>query len=260
MTPVVITDLTRMSGTHICIAGYSLEANRPVECIRPEFRYEPLTEPWLYSAEGVLRPFAIADFTLIESRPAPPHTEDWIVDRRYKIPCDNAPHLVEPVLQDTCSRSVRELYGGAAQFDRSWYVPPNTGTRSLGTIRPERVSQVIYRWRPERSKWEYRLIFDDAEGDRFQLSVTDLAIRYLLDHWRLEERVTPKDAANRLQHNLRDGRDIYLRLGLTRPFGDEPRCYLQVTGVHTVPDYLDGRCHADFYRGDESERPVIVPF
>jgi len=97
MVHVVITDLTRMSGTRICIAGYSLENGRPIECIRPELTFDSLVESWLYSSEGVMRPFAVADFTLLQHRPSPPHIEDWIVERRYTLVTDFAPDLIEPV-------------------------------------------------------------------------------------------------------------------------------------------------------------------
>lgn len=41
-------------------------------------------------------------------------------------------------------------------------------------------------------------------------------------------------------------RDLLLRVGLARGWAEFPdRCYLQVTGVCTFPDYLDGRCFAD---------------
>lgn len=94
----------------------------------------------------------------------------------------------------------------------------------------------------------------------FNLSVTDLAFRYLLDHWRDIEQLKPGAATNRLRQLLTDGRNVYLRLGLSRPFGDDKtRCYLQFTGVHTLPDYLGGRCHADLRPATELP-PVDVPF
>jgi len=55
---------------------------------------------------------------------------------------------------------------------------------------------------------------------------------------------------HKLTNILKGIERIYLRLGLARPFkksaADEPRCYLQVTGVHTFPDYLQGKTFADF--------------
>jgi len=37
---------------------------------------------------------------------------------------------------------------------------------------------------------------------------------------------------------------VYLRLGLGRRFRGWH--YLQVNGIYTFPDYLQGRCYADF--------------
>lgn len=39
---------------------------------------------------------------------------------------------------------------------------------------------------------------------------------------------------------------IYIRLGLTRPWGDPEVCWTQVTGIYTFPDYLEGKTFADF--------------
>lgn len=260
MAEVVITDLTRMHGTRICIAGYSLLDGKPVDCIRPEPNYDALVEPWLYSADGVIRPFSVVNLTLLRARPVPPHVEDWVIDRRYSLVTDFAAELFVPVLTATCSASIRELYDGKAEFDRSWYVPANSDTRSLGTVRPERIVGLTYRWRDERAKWDYRIEFDDESRQRFRLPVTDLALRYHLENRRRVDAVSPDRAALDVFRSLIDGRQVFLRIGLTRPFGDQARCYVQVTGVHTIPDYLNGRCHADLAPSEADEPPIVVPF
>jgi hypothetical protein len=38
--------------------------------------------------------------------------------------------------------------------------------------------------------------------------------------------------------------EVWLRVGVTRPY--EGWCWLQVTGIYTFPDYLNGKCFADF--------------
>lgn len=41
--------------------------------------------------------------------------------------------------------------------------------------------------------------------------------------------------------------DVYLRIGLARGWDKLPdRCYLQITGIYTFPDYLGGREFVDF--------------
>ena len=42
-------------------------------------------------------------------------------------------------------------------------------------------------------------------------------------------------------------RKVYLRLGLARGWHKYPdRCYIQITGVYTFPDYLEGHTFAAY--------------
>jgi hypothetical protein len=143
--------------------------------------------------------------------------------------------------------SVAAIFGAPVLRDNGWYLPAGTGVRSLGTIRPARLPAVNHTFRPDRRTWDYRLSFADASGEEYRLAVTDLAFRHYLDHLRERQGLTAGVAAGWLTAALRAADEIYLRIGLTRGWAVFPdRCFLQVTGVHTFPDYLDGRCHADF--------------
>jgi hypothetical protein len=106
-------------------------------------------------------------------------------------------------------------------------------------------------------KGVYRLQFEDEAGERFQLPVTDLAFRMYLDALVARDGLSPPAAARHVGQRLKTADDVFLRLGLTRPWEEHPdRCQLQINGVYTFPDYLDGRCFADFI-----ERPTVeVPF
>ena len=74
--------------------------------------------------------------------------------------------------------------------------------------------------------------------------VTDLAWRYYCDR-RRDEGTSPQAIARALATALRS-RQVYLRIGLARGWDKFPdRCYLQITGVYTFPDYLEGRTFAD---------------
>jgi len=43
------------------------------------------------------------------------------------------------------------------------------------------------------------------------------------------------------------GSEVFLRIGLARGWDMYPdRCFLQITGIYSFPDYLDGRTFADF--------------
>ena len=83
---LVVTDLTRMQGERVCVAGYLVDGEDVGGCVRPELRSGWLTEPWLSDRGAVVvRPFAVVELDPLEHRPHPPHTEDWIVDGRYPV-------------------------------------------------------------------------------------------------------------------------------------------------------------------------------
>jgi hypothetical protein len=55
----------------------------------------------------------------------------------------------------------------------------------------------------------------------------------------------PPAIAARLTQILKT-RPVYLRIGLSRKWVKNPgRCYLQLNGIYTFPDYLDGHTFAD---------------
>src|SRR5207302_900027 len=94
--------------------------------------------------------------------------------------------------------------------------------------------------------WEYRLTFTDASEQRYKLSVTDLAFRYFLDREREAGRVSGHGFTESVTGVLKSTSEVYLRVGLARNWSKFPdRCYLQVNGVYSIPDYLGGRCFAD---------------
>lgn len=241
-TKLVITDLTRMQGTRICIAGYT----REYKCVRPVFWSSGLVERWLSNkGQVVIRPFAIVEFDLQEHKPEPPHTEDWIIDEVYRQNCGMLDgEKQERFLKKIADKSVASIFGTPVLRDEGYYIEKGTGTRSLGTVIPKQVKQVSY-VKKESGKWDYRLTFVDAAGEAYHLGVTDLAFRYLLDNARIKKGVAPEEAAQHLTDFFQKAR-VYLRIGLSRNWEKHPdRCFLQITGVHAFPDYLRGRCFAD---------------
>jgi hypothetical protein len=259
---VVITDLTRMREGRVCLAGYPLAGQDVAGCVRPEFRYGALTEAWLYAGdEALVRPFAVVELDLQEHRPHPPHTEDWIVDARYRGRSGLlAPAQRLALLAQLDDGGCERIFGAPIHEDHGWFIHGGEGSRSLGTVRPDGVVGVLYAPRPPHG-WDYRLAFRDATGDFYNLSVTDLAFRYYLDSLRQAEDLTPRQGADHLLATLREADHLYLRLGLARGWGDHPdRCHLQITAVYTFADYLGGRCFADLSptppaRYDPSEVP-----
>ncbi len=81
---LTITDLTRMQGDRVCVAGYLPDTT----CVRPVFAKGGLTEEWLrVRGQVAIRPFAVIEFDLhgTAPMPLPPHTEDRIIDATYRV-------------------------------------------------------------------------------------------------------------------------------------------------------------------------------
>lgn len=266
---LVITDLTRMQDERVCLAGYPVDLawNEAPVCVRPDFRYGVITEPWLFShGRVIVRPFAVVGVDLIEHRPRPPHTEDWAIDERVRVARwaydDEERHALLTHLDDG---SVVNIFGAPIVHEGRWWVTAGTGVRSLGTIQPSRVVGVVLAPKVARNGWDYRIAFDDVASDRYDLAVTDLAFRFALDHRRDWDGQSPSEIADTTLNTLQAAKALFLRIGLTRGFPDRPdRCYLQITGVYSFPDYLGGRCFADFpaYQERLSRRNNLdgVPF
>jgi len=246
----MITDLTRMGGDRVCVAGITSDG----QCIRPCLSYDNLTEAWLWDGQTlVVRPFAVVELELLSPKPAAPYTEDWLIDGRYRVlKGAKAQHERLDALTRICDENVASIFGTPIQFRdykgvrESCWIPAGSGTRSLGTIGPVEPLQVVYGMTPY-NKWEYRLSFVDQDGQGYRLAVVDLAFRRILESLHHGHGIPPQRAAATLLGNLSKG-EVYLRIGLARAY-PENQCYLQVTGVYSFPDYLDGRSFADFREG-----------
>ncbi len=106
------------------------------------------------------------------------------------------------------------------------------------------------------NRWDYRIEFTDGANQSYRLAVTDLAFRYFLDYRRTHDNLLPNAIAQIMTDSLQHA-TVFLRIGLTRGGYNPERCHLQITGVYSFPDYLDGRCFADFAPApDVSVRPV----
>jgi hypothetical protein len=241
-TPVIVTDLTRMQDQRICLAGYLSDDT----CVRPIFRSGHLMEDWLrVKGQVVVRPFALVEFDLHKNTPHPPHSEDWVIDSHHRIQRGMlTAEQRRQFLSRIADESVASIFGAGLSYEMGWYVMAGHGKRSLGTIWPKHGWEVSYTLRG-MGKWDYRITFTDPANQRYNLSVTDLAFRYLLDTWRVREKLSPTKAAQRLTGLLQQA-EVVLRIGMARGWEKHPdRCYVQCTGVYSFPDYLEGRCFAD---------------
>ncbi len=238
---LVVTDLTRMSYGMVCIAGY----DESHQCIRPVLPYQGISEKKLVVANRpIVYPFALVEFGLLRPQPEPPHTEDY----RY-IP--GSARLIrqvqhrEEVLGWSLFPKIPSIFEQPIHDDFGYYVMDCQGPRSVGTILPKEIIQAIYEAGPE-GVWDYRLIFYDGEDHYYRLKITDLTWHYYCDSLRGESS-DPVAIAAKLTEILRS-RKVYLRIGLSRGWKKYPeRCYLQINGIYTFPDYLGGKTFVDFY-------------
>lgn len=261
---IVVTDLTRMAGSDVCLAG--IEAESPHNCIRPQLapafgqRTRHPDEQWLHGATGgPVRPFSILSLDAFERFPSPPHTEDWRVS--------DAPARVESILEEAERRalfrsieqpSIDEMFGAAITWNKDpegmrfgGRVEPRSGTASLGTLRVD-LHNVTVSERPDGSLKCYA-DFSDSSRTWNQAKITDLSFLYWTDSLRWARGGSVAELRRSLRSIFRAANlEAWLRVGLARPFappgGNEPMCYVQVTGIYTFPDYLSGAAWCDFKR------------
>jgi hypothetical protein len=243
-TTIIITDVTRMRSPRVCVAGIT-EAG---QCIRPIFEHEGIPEDWLYSKDQqpVIRPFAHISLDLIKPNPQPPHTEDWVINQKIKsISLNSIPSESRLFLDGILDPSVEDIFQAEIHDDFGFYIREGEGTRSLGTIRVETICQVKHSFK--YNDWDYRIHFVDQNHCEYRLKVVDLAFGYYVNHLRVQRGMSCEEISSMLTVKFHNA-DIYLRIGLTRPTWEKhPHCCaLQVTGVYTFPDYLEGRCFADY--------------
>jgi hypothetical protein len=240
---MLVTDVTRMQQNRVCVAGY-LEGDLP---IRPVVPYAGLDESWLDGEDGtvIIRPWNAVKLKLFHTKPEPPHTEDVVIDEAYRRLCGTLPvKRRSAFLQRILDPSVEDIFGATIHTEPGHFVLAGEGSRSLGTVRAANIREVTYA--PRNHGWDYRLAFNDASGAPYRLAVTDLSFRSFLDYLHVQEGMSTREVADFIFKCLRNS-EVFLRIGLARAWVEYPEhCHLQITGVYSFPDYLDGRCFADF--------------
>ena len=248
--PLVITDLTRMQEGRVCIAGYDRDGN----CVRPVLPPPGIHENTLYSrGRPIVYPFAVVEYDLLQKTPHPPHTEDYRYDPASVRLIEGLDEKQKRELLDqTLFQSVGAIFKVPIFSDIGHYVMDGMGPRSLGTVQPSQVKRVTYEQSSDE-KWKYRLGFVDGGGTTYWLTITDLAFRYYCDYQHNEGQ-SPTTISYNLTSVLRSS-EVYLRIGLARGWEKYPdRCFIQITGVYTFPDYLGGRTFADFAPPPETKK------
>lgn len=240
---LLITDVTRMWGNRVCVAGIDSDGNS----IRPILMDRHITEDWLYTdGQVIIYPFSWVSFKFLKHRPDNPHSEDWIIDPNFKQDVRRASKAEKRrFLRMYSDENVASIFGAEIQHNPGSYIREGEGNRSLGTVHVN-VIHFFYGIN-DFGRWDYRITFMDQAKEQYSLRVTDLSFRYYCDFMRDKEKVGPDRISNQLQERMISNL-TFLRIGLARPNWPEfpHSCFLQITGVYTFPDYLDGRCFADF--------------
>ncbi len=243
---IAVTDLTRMQRGCVCIAGYDNEGN----CFRPILPPPGIKETsLLLNGQPIVFPFAVVEFDLLHPRPQPPHTEDYFYDEAsVKFVRHVSSEKRERLLNLSLYESIKKIFEQPVHDDWGFYVTDGLGPRSVGTILPSGIAEVIYE-KGENQKWDYRICFLDGKHRLYRLKITDLTWHYYCDSLR-DDQHSPSIIAKELTSMLREMK-VYLRIGLSRGWAEYPdRCYLQVNAIHSFPDYLSGKTFADYRSGE----------
>ena len=138
---IIITDLTRMQEGRVCIAGYAENG----ECIRPVLPPPGIHESML-KKNGILQvfPLSVTEFDLTRHIPDPPHTEDYEFNPKSMrfVKLLDEPKRLE-ILTSSLFPNVKAIFEVPVKWGPGYYILDGEGPRSLGTIRPRIINEVI---------------------------------------------------------------------------------------------------------------------
>lgn len=88
-------------------------------------------------------------------------------------------------------------------------------------------------------KYNFRIQFSDMKGEIYDLKITDYLFNKYYNTKLIEKNLDPEIICNDILQRFNKF-DIFLRVGIVRPFEKMfNRCYLQVSGIHSFPDYRE---------------------
>lgn len=239
-----------MGEDRVCIAGVD---NAGVTC-RPVLPQGTRRKHLFRDGQVIIRPRAILRARLAPIRSAAPHSEDC----RWQWPeWSLCVGLVDEdcwqqKLHELAANCPRPLFGAGLRCHkgaRRRKLNPDTASFSLATLADVRIQDFVYA--PERGS-PFRIYFRDGNDEFYDdIPVTDLALHELARsrvRWGQRLEAVSVDMARKLKAPEK----VILRVGLGRNrYG---WCWLQVNGIYTFPDWLEGRCFADF----EDRQPRLL--
>lgn len=242
---IVITDLTQMpTAKGVCIAGID-QYNR---CVRPVLPGGVRQEHLYIKGELAIRPRAKVIFDFHQVPIKPPHIENLGFDP------DSIEYLGlytdsewEGVLQASSFSTVENIYDGLLREHR--WVEPDVNVRSLGTVSEVQIEKIEFEPLKIPGHYKPRLTFRDRTDWTFPLPVSDLSFRTFANY-EIRRLGSALAASTRMLTMLRSASRLYLRIGLPGPWLNpntgKVGSWMQVTGIYTFPDYLEGKSFADF--------------
>lgn len=236
-TELLITDVTAMREGRVCIAGI----DKHLQNIRPVLPGHIYRKHLVTKQNEVIHPRSVVRLLLKPERdPVPPHTEDrfWPNHKSIQYLREVSFPNWYSILQSVSQETVEDIF--EVPLERNRNIPAGSGNVSLGTLQSPIIEEITYRGRPDRN--QLRLIFYDGTGIRYDLPITDLNLISYVEC--LNRTMSFQFILNILTYQFTQSDHIWLRLGLTRPF--EGWCWVQVNGIVTIPNYLNGNYFTHF--------------
>lgn len=214
---MLVTEVTRMSDDMVCVAGIDTASGLMIRPLQPDGRNWP-EDKWVDTGRIVvgnllslsLAPPAVSD--------KPHGTEDVRIARVTQIGTATPAQLFAACLE-TADDDIADIVGHHLIDDK--YVEERADCRSLGCLIVAGESVSV-----SKPYDKIRVSFNDADGMRHHLSVTELSFD------------AQDDAALAALRDRIVGHDrVALRIGLARAWRgrngeyDPRRCYLQLNGV-----------------------------
>lgn len=222
---IIVNHLTRMGAPRLCVAGIDLGSHAHV---RPTTsKTDLLTRDLLRENGGPLAIGSVIDLGSAAPTGSPPEVEDhWVATRQLKHVRDMSADEYLEILDRTACTSLEEAFGSALTSlpNQKWAVDVGTGTASLAVLKP----RGTVRLRTSFGKPRVVLSYPDDAAD---LSVAD--IRFYESDNQTIDTASYDDVRARLARGV----DVYVMLGLSRPFvggADRDMHWLQLNGVCLV--------------------------
>ena len=236
-TEIVITDITRMSHNFICIAGVREKGIS----VRPILENGRFCDEWCCVDGLYIKPFSKVVLDLLKPRNLPPHTEDYLIDPNViEYSGDLTEAEKHQLLIELDDGHLVKIFGAPvirSGRQKTVYVKSGTGTRSLGVIQPKQITDFNHNF--AYGNWDYRLSFTDQSGATYRIKIVDLSFQTFVDYKRICQKISCEQIQTFILNRILRQRELFLRIGLARGWADYPdRCFLQITGVYTFPDYM----------------------